>query len=327
MSRPRPSSARRLRAYVTDALREIRATGLFSSTVAWDEVSREAQAVLDGAGCYADTHAFLTTVLQQAGGRHSHLTQPPGSVVRRQQNIRVTAALGPPTPTGHLIDQASAAVAYLRLPRLPEGRKAGRRYLADGTTVMRGLITARPCGWIVDLRANIGGGIWPILGVAAPLLPDGVLGHFLYFDDRVETWSADRGRIKLGGKTMARSRTHHPPEDHTPIAVLTSRHTASAGEAVALAFRAQPRASLIGTPTAGMTTANRTHVLRDGTRLHISTAFYADHDLRPIEGPVPIDQHLADNSRDNAMSTALTWIRRHARPPHDPGDPTPNHNH
>jgi hypothetical protein len=34
MSRPRPPSARRLRAYMTDALREIRATGLFSSTVA-----------------------------------------------------------------------------------------------------------------------------------------------------------------------------------------------------------------------------------------------------------------------------------------------------
>lgn len=317
MSRQRPPSARRLRAYMADALREIRATGLFSSTVGWDEVDREAQAVLDAADRYADTHTFLATVLQRAGGRHSHLSAPPASDRSRQRNVRLTTALGPPIPTGHLItvttlDQASAAVAYLRLPRLPEGRE-NTRYLAGGTTVMSSLMTARPCGWIVDLRANIGGGMWPMLAVAAPLLPDAVLGHFLQPEDRVQTWSADRGRIKLGRKTMARSRTRRPPDDHSPIAVLTSSHTASAGEAVALAFRAQPRASLIGSPTAGMTTGNRTHVLRDGTRLHISTAHFTDHRLDRVTGPIPIDQTLVDNSRDIAMSTALTWIRHQER--------------
>lgn len=45
-------------------------------------------------------------------------------------------------------------MAYLQLPRLPDGRKTTRRYLADGTTVMSSLITARPCGWIVDLRVS-----------------------------------------------------------------------------------------------------------------------------------------------------------------------------
>jgi carboxyl-terminal processing protease len=196
----------------------------------------------------------------------------------------------------------------LRLPRLPEGRKAARRYLADGTTIMHSLIAADPRGWILDLRANIGGGMWPMLAVAAPLLPDGVLGHFLLPDGRVQTWSAHRGRIRLGRKTMARSPTRRLPDGRTPIAVLTSHHTASAGEAVALAFRAQPRARLIGAPTAGMTTGNRTHVLRDGTRLHISSAFYVDHNRITVEGPIPVDEHLSDNSRDSALSTALTWI-------------------
>lgn len=310
MSRPDTPSARRLRTYTTDALQEIRATGLFSSAVEWDDVDREARAVLDAAEAYADTHAFLAAVLRQAGGRHSHVAPPPESAPSRQRNARLAEALGPPTPTGHLVDETSAAVvAYLRLPRLPEGRKAARRYLADGITVMSGLITARPRGWIVDLRANIGGGMWPMLAVAAPLLPEGVLGHFLLPDDRVQPWSAHRGRIKLGRRTMARGRPRRLPDDRTPIAVLTSRHTASAGEAVALAFRAQPRARLIGTPTSGMTTGNRTRVLRDGTRLRISVAFYADHHRVLVEGPVPVDHHLTDNSRDIALSTALDWIR------------------
>lgn len=309
MSRHRPPSTRRLRAYLTGALQEIRATALFSSAMQWDEVDHEAHAVLDAASCYADTHAFLTTVLQQAGGRHSHLTPPRSTAQSQQRNARFAAALGPTTPTGHLIDQPRAAVAYVRLPRLSEGRKNAHHYLTDGTSVMNALIEARPCGWIVDLRANIGGGMWPMLAVAVPLLPDGVLGHFRQPDGRYQAWSAHRGRIMQGHQTMARSRTHHAPDDHSPIAVLTSRHTASAGEAVALAFRAQPRARLIGSPTAGMTTGNRTHVLRDGTRLHISAAFYTDHNRVLIEGPIPIDEHLADNTRDLALNAALAWLR------------------
>lgn len=105
----------------------------------------------------------------------------------------------------------------MRLPRLSEGRKNTHHYLTDGTSVMNALIEARLCGWIVDLRANIGGSMWPMLAVAAPLLPDGVLGHFRQPDGRYQAWSAHRGRIKQGHQTMARSRTHHPPDDHSPI--------------------------------------------------------------------------------------------------------------
>jgi len=49
------------------------------------------------------------------------------------------------------------------------------------------------------------------------------------------------------------------------VAVLTSGRTASAGEAVAIAFQGQPGVRLIGAPTAGFTTGNRTHIMRDGT--------------------------------------------------------------
>ncbi|GAA1943316.1 S41 family peptidase [Kitasatospora viridis] len=314
MRRPSAPSTRRLHAYVHGALREIRSTALFSSAVAWEDVDREAQAVLGTARCYADTHAFLTEVLQRAGGRHSHLTPPPGSARSRERNARLAEVLGPPVPTGRLVGQGSATVAHLRLPRLPEGRRAARRYLADGATVMNSLIAARPCGWIVDLRANLGGGMWPMLAVAAPLLPEGVLGHFRLPDGRVQSWSARHGRIRLDRRAMARVvRTQDRPGEHAPVAVLTSRHTASAGEAVALAFRAQPRARLIGAPTAGMTTGNRTHVLRDGTRLHISSVCYADQHQALVEGPIPVDHHLADNSREIALSTALSWIHHTAQ--------------
>lgn len=299
---------RRLRAYLTGALDAVQHTALFSDTVDWDDVRCQASTVLTGASRYADTHAFLGAVLRQAGGRHSRLV-PPGRM-HRQPDSRLAAALGPPVPTGHLIDAATNPTGYLRLARLPDGRARARRYLSDGAAILNTLIPARPGGWIVDLRANTGGNMWPMLAVAAPLLPQGVLGHFTLPDGGHQAWSQHRGRIRLNGRPMARSRGSRPTGDHPPIAVLTSRHTSSAGEAVALAFRAQPQARLIGTPTAGLTTGNRTHVLRDGTRLHISGTYYADHRRLPVDGPVPVDQHLTDNTHDAAVNAALLWIRR-----------------
>jgi carboxyl-terminal processing protease len=191
------------RADLLDALDVIERTALFSDTVDWAAVRREAETV-------PDAHAFLTTVLKQAGGRHSHLT-PPGPP--RSLPPRVVAALGPPLPTGELMD----TVGYLRLPRLSGGLRRTRDYVRTGGRVLDGLVAAHPSGWIVDLRADTGGNMWPMLAVAATLLPDGVLGHFIRPNGSCLVWSLDRRRLRLAGKRMARS---HSPVDVSTDAAL-----------------------------------------------------------------------------------------------------------
>jgi hypothetical protein len=86
--------------------------------------------------------------------------------------------------------------------------------------------------------------------------------------------------------------------------VLTSGRAASAGEAVAIAFRGQPGVRVIGTPTAGFTTGNRTYHLRDGTRLSITGCYYAGRDRRPVTGPLPVDHDVG------TQTVAHPW-RRH----------------
>lgn len=67
--------------------------------------------------------------------------------------------------------------------------------------------------------------------------------------------------------------------------MLTSGRTGSAGEATAIVPRGQAPSRVFGTPTDGPTTANRTHVLRDGTRLWISGRSYADAAATSSPGP------------------------------------------
>ena len=92
-----------------NALDLIQRTALFSDTVDWDAARRDAAATARQAGSYADTHAFLATVLRQAGGRHSFMITPQSG---RQMRARAAAAPGPAVPSGHL----AGGAAYVRLP-------------------------------------------------------------------------------------------------------------------------------------------------------------------------------------------------------------------
>jgi carboxyl-terminal processing protease len=279
------------------ALDLIRRTALFSDTVDWDAVPGDAEAVLRVSGCYADTHGLLATVLARAGGRHSSLRAPQHV---REIRDRAAAALGPAVPAG---------AGYLRLPRLPGGRRLAARYVTVGGGLLAAMAAARPRGWIVDLRDNVGGNMWPMLAVAAALLDDGPLGCFVVPGGSCLAWSLDRGRVRLDGRRLARAAGPFLRDGHPPVAVLTSGRTASAGEAVAIAFRGQPGVRVIGTPTAGFTTGNRTYLLRDGTGLSITGCYYAGRDRRPVTGRLRVDCDVGDADCGASVAAALSWIR------------------
>lgn len=318
--------ARRVDRYLAGALREIRRAALFSGDVDWEAVHRDAEGVLARAGSYADTHPFLAGVLAEAGGRHSRLVP-----VAERGRDRARAASGgtAEVPYGELRDGIGAVV----LPRAAGGRAFRRRYVEAGGQLVGVMARSRPRGWIVDLRRNSGGGMWPMLAAVAGLLEPGDLGYFALPGERsvsaaasasalvsmsLEPWVLGRRWVTAGRRPMTRHGGARLRAEGVPVAVLTSGRTASAGEAVALALRGQSPSRTFGTPTAGLTTANRTHLLRDGTRLWISERYYADRDRRPATGPVLPDEvvpegvvadgAVADPDPRGAPAAARRWI-------------------
>ncbi|MEU8843027.1 S41 family peptidase [Streptomyces roseus] len=100
-------------------------------------------------------------------------------------------------PAGKLPGQ----VGYLSLPGIG-GAPAGldtyvRQARAAVKEAERGGIA---CGWIVDLRQNEGGNIWPMFAVAAPLLGEGKVGSFVFPDGSRTPWYVKNRRPGLNGK-------------------------------------------------------------------------------------------------------------------------------
>src|SRR5690606_33060630 len=79
-------------------------------------------------------------------------------------------------------------VAYLTVPGFAGGTHADQVEFAERLQgLIRELDAPDTCGWIVDLRANSGGSLWPPLTGLGPLLGDGDVLSFEYPDGRRET--------------------------------------------------------------------------------------------------------------------------------------------
>jgi C-terminal processing protease CtpA/Prc len=169
----------------------------------------------------------------------------------------------------------------LVLPSCPGDLRSVRAYAAAGGRALRQYESA--AGWVVDLRGNSGGSMWPMLAVALPLLGgDGVIGAFVTRD---------------GARTLSLS---------GPVAVLTDARTASSAEAVAVAFRGVPGARSYGAATRGFSTGNQTVRLPDGALLVITSCRFADRSGGAHGGPLPPDVPAAD-----AFAAALAGLGRH----------------
>ncbi|MFG3448819.1 S41 family peptidase [Stenotrophomonas sp. NPDC047960] len=169
------------------------------------------------------------------------------------------------------------------------------------------------CGWIVDLRQNQGGNMWPMLVGIAPLLSTDpkhreVIGAFVGGPER-QIWSIDSGLVLLDERapvaldSPAYSLRHPAP----PVAVLIGPKTASSGEAVALAFRGRPATRSFGQRSAGYSTANVPTRLPDGSILLLTGSVSVDRNLKGDGGKLQPDVTVS-NAAD-AEQTARNWLR------------------
>src|SRR5690606_26718511 len=92
-------------------------------------------------------------------------------------------------------------VAYLTIPGFAGGTHMQQVEFAESLQSLIGSLddeSAGACGWIVDLRRNSGGNLWPMVLGVGPLLGDGDAVLADYPDGRRETVWYREGKAGLG---------------------------------------------------------------------------------------------------------------------------------
>ncbi len=223
-----------------------------------------------------------------------------------------------PVPSAN--GQSFGRIGFLEIPGIVGDDAAQRTYATQVQSAMRELETSQArCGWVIDLRRNRGGYIYAMLAGLGPLLDGGSAGTQLGGQRGASgeeyLWRYIDGAVVVNTtRTVGVDAPYSLPRADVPVAVLTSRLTASAGEATTIAFRGRPLSRSFGEATGGLTTFNERKNMPDGAFLDIMSAVDIDRLGNPYEGPVAPDQPIAidwtnvANEKDPVLTAASAWL-------------------
>jgi carboxyl-terminal processing protease len=306
-----PAAAR----YVEAALALMREHSLRRSEVDWPMLRAQALEHARGAVTAADAHLAVRFAVRELGDRHSYLQSAAATRTLSRTAVSNARTGSPPIPPQGR--KLGTRLAYLRVPSFAGGTPVQQ---VDFAETLKNAIQANDgpqiCGWVVDLRQNSGGNLWPMLAGLGPLLGEGHLAASVYPDGRrTPIWYRD-GQAGFGDYTQLRLRAPYTVAAAVPVAVLLGPATASSAEVLAVAFRSRAATRSFGAPTRGLSAGNRTFPLADGAALVLTVAATSDAAGQVYAGPIVPDEAVArrtepsgpDALGDAPLEAAVEWL-------------------
>lgn len=324
-------------ARMTEALGRVRPIAYHRATLDWEAIEKRVRALAEGARDEVDLMPAYQAVVSYLEDNHSSVRYPEGLMDRWRERYGNRRMLPDPPPSRPRADSSFAGRTEpeVRLADLPGAQSVATIVVpavayADsipspyGTRLHRAVreVHAEVCGYIVDLRGNTGGDMFPMVIGLADLIGE---GHRVVFQKPDEPGSSavlTAGTVQAemeDGSSMPLDRVADwrppPPEiEARPVAVLIDGATASSGEGVALALIGREGVRTFGAASAGLASANEPLTLSDGTRLFITTSMMTDRLGRTYPQGISPDEPVTTEGEagDAVDAAAKAWLATQA---------------
>jgi C-terminal processing protease CtpA/Prc len=270
--------------YVRHCIRLLDRDGLYADSPEWKAKKKEVLASAKTISTMEEAHSCVEDAGYVAGGKHTFLQAP----------VTDTTTYPEVAPKVKMLEDG---ILHIVIPAHTGVKVSDSLYIHTVFDYLQEHLDAK--GVIIDLRENTGGNMYPMITAVSPLLPDGVI---LKFKSRKRMTPITLEYVVKSYQIAPDSIGKIPSP--TPIAILTSPHTGSSGEATLLCFRGLDNVRTFGGPSAGYASGNVTHLLADGYKLAITRScdvartgevFCND----PIEPDVPTETPVEE---------AVRWI-------------------
>lgn len=281
--------------YAEDAL-AILANGYYAQGEDWDNAKANVLDSVSEAESIEELYVPLIEATRVAGGKHSSFQTPEKALEFQNQSAERFELPKVTTNTG---------VTVVSIPMISSASAEEETAYVNEAAFGIDNASAQTCGWVVDLRGNRGGNMWPMLAAVSPLLPNGPAMAFVTSDGQSSSVAIDGAATALNGEVLSEGPDVKKVID-TPIAVLQDKDTASSGEAVLLAFKDLPKVRTFGEASAGYSSANSVYTLADGAQIVLTEATYADRSGNNTEG-VPLEPDVA-SSLSLTFDVAVEWL-------------------
>ncbi|MBS1508055.1 MAG: S41 family peptidase [Bacteroidetes bacterium] len=301
---PATTISNEAKSYLNVLISLMKQNSINRTTINWDDFTSKVFNVAGAAQSIADTYDAIGYAILHLGDHHSFYVKAQGLGTIYNDS---------PAGCGGSVqaDVASPdSIGYVRVPAC--NLNSATSQAADFAQALQNSIKSqdRPYlkGWIVDLRGNIGGNMWPMLAGIGPLLDGYVTGYFIDTYGGSTSWAYQNGAALYNGSpVVTASEPYLVINAKNKIAVLMDGLTASSGEAIAIAFKGRSNTLFFGTPSCGLSTANQEYSLSDGAQLFLTSAVDADRNGNKYGGQLAPDQSF-ENNPSGAVQAAIQWV-------------------
>ncbi len=208
-------------------------------------------------------------------------------------------------------------IAYLKIRSfISINDSFSNNFANDIQSRIKNLDTNNIIGWIVDLRENSGGSLYPMITGLGPLFQDSLLGYFISNKGLKFSWYYSNGAsgisyLKFKKNITTINKPYILKNNKCKIAILIGQNTGSSGEMTLISFLGNENVKTFGKPTGGYTTGNSVFVLSDSSYLNLATCFSSDRNMKIYKSAILPDVIIEDYSffSDKCIDEAIKWIK------------------
>ncbi|GAA0549089.1 hypothetical protein FHS83_001075 [Rhizomicrobium palustre] len=269
----------------------------------WAEVEKEAFEAAKSAATPAETYPAIRGIITKLNEKHTFL------IPAENEKARQTgAAVGKTQPPPFIVPEAwplADRAMLLRVPAFMGNEAQDRIYVATLRQAVQHAADKGICRFVIDLRGNWGGNMFPMLAGLRAFLGKAPYGYWVLPDGKRIAWKVSDAPVE--GANLPPYAVAAPDLSYVWVAVLQDEATSSAGEFTAMGFRGLPQARSFGSDTAGYLSSNEPIALPDGAEIAVSEGWATDrvgHDYRDVLTP---DQATA--SGQATVDAALAWLK------------------
>jgi carboxyl-terminal processing protease len=282
--------------YLDEVIDVLRNNSVNKNTIDWEDFRNDIYRHANNALTIEDTYPSIDYAIALLEDHHSYFVA---------NNVTQDTLDVDPLPELH-DESVPQSIGYIRLGFCMGDEERTNTYINAIAEKIAKQDDTQCKGWIVDLRGNFGGNMWPMLTAIRPILGEGIVGYSCYPDSSFYAWSySGKEAFRDNELINGASDVHHLQGPDPFVAVLTDSITASSGEAIAIAFKGRPKTMSFGTKTYGVSTGNRIHILSDGSRINLTECVFADRNKTKYGGPVEPDVKCNQSA---ILSKAINWI-------------------
>jgi carboxyl-terminal processing protease len=288
------------KSFLTEVLDIMEAYFIRKDQVDWKDMRDKVFETVSNAKTIDDTYPGIKKALILLNESHSYFIKPNGEYL-----FGVTKSCVAEKATTPIVP---SNIGYVKVSSFTDASNSisAYNYANEIQTQIRNSDNSAIVGWIIDLRGNGGGNMYPMLAGIGPLLGDGTAGSFVTVDNKITKWGYSSGGAFVGSYTLIQiTNPYNILKPDPKIAILIDNKVASSGEITAIAFIGKEKSKLFGSPSCGFTTANTTFSLSNKSILVLTTSNVADRNGKTY-GSSLIPDEIADNG--TIISKAIEWI-------------------